>query len=83
LTTLEEGSSNEMSYSASDDSVLDDTLFVLLCILLVVGTFGLIVRAACPLLNYPEWAERGMGIDRKDYVTCLPHLVRLPLVLNP
>jgi hypothetical protein len=41
------------------------------------------VRAACLLLDYPEWAERGMGIDHGDYVTCLPHLVRLPLVQNP
>jgi hypothetical protein len=41
------------------------------------------VRAACLLLDYPEWAERGMGIDRGEYVICLPHLVCLPLVLNP
>jgi hypothetical protein len=40
------------------------------------------VRAACPLLDYPEWVERGTGIDHGDYVTCLPHLVCLSLVLN-
>jgi hypothetical protein len=36
------------------------------------------VWAACSLLDYTEWAERGTGIDRGDYVTCLPHLVHLP-----
>jgi hypothetical protein len=41
------------------------------------------VWAACLLLDYPEWGERGTGIDRGDYVTCLPRLVCLPLVLKP
>jgi hypothetical protein len=38
--------------------------------------FGKIIGvwAACLLLDYPEWAKRGTGIDHGDYVTCMPYL---------
>jgi hypothetical protein len=49
----------------------------------ILDTVPVSVWAAYPLLDYPEWVERGMGIDCGDYMTCLPHLVHLSLVIHP
>jgi hypothetical protein len=67
-----DGEISKWHFNLVSDCLTHDAIFVKMALsqLFASKVWQSFVQAACLLFDYPEWAERGAGIDCRDYVTC-------------